>query len=141
MNAPVDMHHNAPHATYWHNGRTGRDERHSIVYEHRAPQVIAHDRYAHEWRRNYRPEHEWRHFYPVGGWIGLWGIGNWNTVSAVTCEAADERTGELYPVTANAVNGWNDTAVNSVLEQALDECAAAAGADVCVPVQPACTFQ
>ena len=140
MNAPVDARNNAPHERYWRNEHTGRDERHAIVFEHRAPQIVAHDRWARAWHRDYRPHHAWRHFYPEGGWAALWGISAWNMVSGVTCEAANEQTGELYPVTANRVFSWNDAAVNSVLEQALDECAAAAGADVCVPAQPACSF-
>jgi hypothetical protein len=140
MNVPVDARHNSPHQRYWHNERTRRDEPHAIVYEHRAPQVIAHDRFARTWHRGYRPRYAWRHFYPAGGWAPLWGISAWNMVSGVTCEAANEQTGELFPVTANGVAGWNNAAVDSVLDQALDECAAYAGAGVCVPAQPACSF-
>ena len=125
---------------YYHNDREGRYERHHQVYEYRHPRVIAHDRYARPWRNEYRAAHEWNHFHPRYGWAASWGIGSWNMVSSVTCEAANEETGELFPVTANNA-GWSDAQVNLVLDQALDECAAASGANVCVPATPACSFQ
>jgi hypothetical protein len=125
------------HRVYWQNERTNR---HPIVYDHRGPDVIRGDRYVHDWHRGYRAAHDWGHFYPYGGWGAMWGINSYAVVSGVTCEAADEQTGELYPVTANSVTGWSDAAVNSVLGQALDECAAYAGPDACVPAQPACSY-
>jgi len=139
MNAPIDQRYNAPHERYWRNDR-GREEHHAIIIEHRPPQIVAHDRYALAWQRNYRPRYAWHHFRPEGCWAAQWGITGWDMVSGVTCEAANEQTGELFPVTANRVFAWNNAAVDSVLDQALDECAAAAGAQICVPAQPACSF-
>jgi hypothetical protein len=134
-------HTNAPiQQRSWHNQRTGRDERHAIIYDHRERGAIVRDRFARNWHRGYRAERGWRHFYPIGGWFSVWGIHNWGVVSDVTCEAADEQTGELYPVTANGFGGWSDANVDSVLAQALDECAANAGPGRCVPVQPACSY-
>ncbi len=127
---------------YYHNEHSHRYERHGQVYEYRSPGVIARDPYAHAWQHGYRPHHDWEHFHAGrGGWFSLWGIPSWNVVSTVTCEAANEQTGELYPVTATNVGGWNDAQVNSVLDQALDECAAEAGDQVCAPATPSCSYQ
>ncbi len=131
----------APHDVYWRHDRAGRYGRHPIVVERRDPQVIVRDRYARDWHRGFRARHNWRPFHPAGGWIGLWGIESFASVSTVVCEAANSQTGELYPVRANSSNGWSDAQVDSVLDQALDECSQAAGADVCVPAQPACSYR
>lgn len=116
-------------------------DRHAIVYERRAPDVIVHDRYARQWHHGFRARHNWREYHPAGGWLGLMGIETFSVVSSVTCEAANEQTGELYPVTAQGTRDWSDAQVNSVLDQALEQCAAAAGANVCVPAQPPCSYR
>ncbi len=141
MSEPVHAQHNPPHQRVYVNARTGREERHGVVYEHRPPAVVEHDRYAHGWNRGYHPHYEWRHFYPTGGWYSFWGIQSYDTVGTVTCEAADEATGALYPVTApRDAYGWNDESIDGVLGQALDECAAEVGPDRCVAATPPCTF-
>jgi len=118
------------------------DRHHTIVLEDRRPSVIAHDPYAHAYARTYHPRHHWAHFHPRGHWFATWGINSWEPVSNVTCEAANEYTGELYPVTASRRAGeWDDASINAMLDQALDECARDAGAGRCVPVsQQACTY-
>ena len=117
--------------------------RHGLVYERRAPEAIARDPYVHRYAREYHPVHRWNHLHPYGraGWLGVFGIRSWDRVSTITCEAANQATGELYPVTAQRAGVWNDPTVDNVLAQALDECAADAGANECVPVQPACSYQ
>jgi hypothetical protein len=93
--------------------------------------------------RGYHSPHNWGHFhYARGGWWHAWGITTWDTVGAVTCEAANEATGELYPVTMDRDDtGWDDDTVNSVLDQALDDCMAEAGTAQCTPATPSCSFQ
>ena len=113
------------------------------MYERRAPALIAHDPYIHTYARDYHPRHRWNRYRPYGrrGWLGVLGVRSWDRVDTVTCEAANVATGELYPVTAQHEGTWNDPVVDSVLAQALDECAADAGPNQCVPVQPACSYQ
>jgi hypothetical protein len=117
-------------------------ERHATIYERRQPAIIARDSHAHAYARDYHVRNNWAPYHVQrGGWFGVFGIRSWAPVQTVTCEAANEQTGELYPVTANRASvGWNDGAVNGVLDQALDECAADAGANVCVAASPACTY-
>ncbi|MGE5184388.1 MAG: hypothetical protein ACM31C_20100 [Acidobacteriota bacterium] len=132
---------NAPREVYWRHDPSGRYAHHPIVVERRAPRVIARDRYARQWHRGFRSRHDWHEFHPSAGWIGLWGIESFARVSTVTCEAASSQTGELYPVQAHRTGRWTNAQVDSVLDQALDECAQAAGEDVCVPAQPACSYR
>jgi hypothetical protein len=124
-------------------GVVGHHGRARIVYERRAPAVIVHDPYIHTYARDYQPRHRWNQYHPYGhrGWLGVFGVRSWDRVSTVTCEAANRATGELYPVTASHDGSFTDPIVNSVLAQALDECAAEAGAHACVPVEPACSYQ
>ncbi len=142
-NQPIHQTQNPPHQVIFHNARTGREERHAVIVEHRPPHIIDRDPRIRISRRGYRSPRHWEHFHPVaGGWLRLWGISAWDAVGTVTCEAANETTGELFPVSMDRDQiGWGDEAVDSVLDQALDDCAAEAGEAVCVPVTPACTFQ
>jgi hypothetical protein len=116
--------------------------RRTTIFERRAPAIIARDPQAHTYARDYHVRHNWATYHASrGGWFGVFGIRTWAPVHAVTCEAANAQTGELYPVTANRASvGWSDAAINGVLDQALDECAADAGANVCVAASPACTY-
>jgi hypothetical protein len=134
---------NPPHQVAYHNERTGRDEYHAVVVEHRPAHVIDRDPHLRIARRGYHPVHDWEYFHPArGAWWRLWGIAAWDTVGTVTCEAANETNGELYPVSQDRdANGWDDGTVNAILDQALDDCAQEAGANVCVPATPSCTFQ
>jgi len=60
----------------------------------------------------------------------------------VTCEAANEETGELFPVSEDRdERPWDDDTVNAVLDQALDDCAQEGAEGACVPATPSCTFQ
>ncbi len=131
------QHGGVQHRAYW---QTGHLSHHSVVYDHRGPYAISHDRFVRPWYRGYRARYNWAHFYPRVGWPALWGIDTFSVVSGVTCEAANSVTGALYPVSASGVGAWNNVTVDSVLGQALDECAANAGPGVCVPAQPACTY-
>ncbi len=117
------------------------DQRHAIVYERREPQVIERDRFNHRWHRGFHARHDWNEYHPTAGWLGLLGIQTFSVVSSVTCEAANTQTGELFPVTARGQRDWTDRQVDSVLDQALDECAQSAGPDVCVPAQPPCSYR
>ena len=134
---------NPPHQVVYHNARTGKDERHPVIVEHRPGHVIDRDRHIRILRRGYHPVRVWDHYHPVlGGWWRLWGITAWDAVGTVTCEAANEVTGELYPVSEDRdANGWDDPTINTILDQALDDCAQEAGDAQCVPATPACTFQ
>jgi hypothetical protein len=123
------------------NPITGRQRR-GVIYERRPISVIRRDPYVIRYDVSYRPRHTWHYYHPTNGWSVTWGLRSWNVVSTVTCEAANEMTGELYPVVADrSTLAWSDQTVNSVLEQALDNCAYDGGPDVCVPVEPACTYQ
>ena len=137
---PVNARTNPAHQQVYRNASTGHDERHAVVMEHRPAAVVARDQHAHAFTPGYHARHNWRHFYPQS-WLSLWGLGSWGAVTTVTCEAADETTGALYPVTApREASGWNDADVDAVLDQALDECAADTNAQQCVPATPSCSF-
>lgn len=70
------------------------------------------------------------------------GISNWDNVGTVTCEAANETTGETYPVSEDRdQRAWDDDTVNTILDQALDDCMAEAGSAQCTAATPACSFQ
>jgi hypothetical protein len=138
---PVNAKTNPPHQQVYRNARTGQDERHTVVVEHRPPTVVARDHYAHAFTPGYHARNGWQHFYPDGGWLSTWGVANWSDVGTVTCEAANETTGALYPVTApHEASAWADATVDEVLDQALDECAADAGVGACAPATPSCSF-
>ena len=140
---PVHPTNNPPHQVIYHNATTNKDEKHAVVVDHRPAHVIDHDPHLRVVRRGYHSPHHWEHFHPVqGGWWRLWGITTWDVVGTVTCEAANESTGALYPVSEDRDEaGWGDPVVNAVLDQALDDCMAEAGASQCAPATPACTFQ
>ncbi len=90
---------NPPHQVIYHNAATNKDEHHAVVVDHRPGHVIDHDARLRVVVRGYHSAHNWEHFHrAVGGWWHAWGITNWDTVGTVTCEAANEVTGELYPV-------------------------------------------
>ena len=138
---PVNAKTNPVRQQTYRNAKTGREEKHPVVLEHRAPADIAHDSYAHAFTPGYHARHDWGHFYPQAGWLSSWGVGNWNSVGTVTCEAADQNTGALYPITASReATGWSDAGIDAVLDQALDECAAETNAQECVPATPSCSF-
>lgn len=143
------------HHVVIHNGNTGQDESHRVVVDHRPAPVISHDAHVRVMVRHadWHPVHNWDHFHPVilGGyryaWWGIWGIESWDTVGTVTCQASNENTGELYPVTMERdAAGWDDASVNNILDQALDDCMAEAtvpdgGVNPCIAATPACTFE
>ncbi len=134
---------NPPHQVVYHNAVTNKDERHAVVVDHRPGHIIARDPHIRIARRGYHPVHEWGHFHPArGGWFRLWGVGAWDEVGTVTCEAANESTGELYPVSQDRDgNGWDDDTVNTILDNALDDCYAEANGSPCAPATPSCSFQ
>jgi hypothetical protein len=140
---PVHPTNNPPHTVVYHNAKTNKDENHAVVVEHRPAHVVYHDPRVRVIRRGYKPTHNWEHFhYATGGWGHAWGITAWTNVGTVTCEAANESTGEMYPVSMDRdTNGWDDGAVNTILDQALDDCMAEAGNSQCAPASPACSFQ
>lgn len=134
---------NPPHQVVYHNAKTGRDESHAVIVDHRPGHVIDRDPHLRIAGRGYHPLHNWDHFHRGnGGWWLAWGITSWDAVGTVSCEAANESTGELYPVSEDRdANGWDDGTVNVVLDQALDDCMAEAGTAQCVAATPSCTFQ
>ena len=140
---PVHQVNNPPHQVVYRNARTGRTERHPIIIEHRPGHVVDRDPHLRIARRGYRPARAWGHFHPVsGGWWRLWGVAAWDTVGTVTCEAANEATGELYPVSQDRdAQGWDDPTINATLDQALDDCMQESNGAQCVPATPNCTFQ
>ena len=140
---PVHVKNNPPHQVTVRNTKSGKDEYHPIIIEHRPPHVVDRDPHLRVARRGYRAAHDWGHFHVArGGWWRFWGIGAWDAVGTVTCEAANEATGELYPVSQDRdANGWDDDTVNAILDQALDDCVAEAGTAPCAPATPSCSFQ
>jgi hypothetical protein len=134
---------NPPHEVIIHDPKTNHDEHHAVIVDHRPWHVIDHDPRLRVVVRGYHPLHDWVRFhYAHGGWWTLWGITAWDTVGVVTCEAANETSGALYPVSEDRdANGWDDDTVNAVLDQALDDCFAEANGAQCTPITPACSFQ
>jgi hypothetical protein len=139
---PAHPVNNPSHQVYVHNSITNRDEPHRMIVDHRPAYVIDHDPRLRVVVRGYHPVHDWGYWHPGGGWFHLWGITAWDHVGTVTCEAANEETGEMFPVSEDRdAAGWDDGAVNAALDQALDDCMAEAGSATCAPATPSCTFQ
>jgi hypothetical protein len=140
---PMHPKTNPPHEVIIHDPKTNKDEHHVVVVEHRPPHVIDHDPRLRVTVRGYHPAHDWVRFHRAhGAWWRAWGITAWDTVGTVTCEATNESTGELFPVSQDRdARGWDDDTVNVILDQALDDCMAEAGGAPCGPVTPACSFQ
>jgi hypothetical protein len=140
---PMHEKTNPPHTVIVHDPKTNKDENHRIVVDHRPSHVVARDNHVRVIVRGYHPKHEWSRFhYARGGWWKNWGITAWDEVGTVTCEAANEATGELFPVSEDRdARGWDDDTVNAVLDQALDDCMAEANGATCGPATPACSFQ
>jgi hypothetical protein len=140
---PMHVKDNPAHEVIIHNAKTNKDERHAVVVDHRPVHVIDHDPRLRVTVRGYKPVHEWSRFHRArGGWWKMWGIGAWDTVGTVTCEAVNEANGELFPVSQDRdTRGWDDDTVNVVLDQALDDCFSEANGAQCGPVTPACSFQ
>ena len=140
---PVHKTNNPPHEVIYHDTKTNKDEHHVVVVDHRPAHVIDHDSRLRVIVRGYHPAHDWMRFHRArGGWWHVWGITAWDSVGTVTCEAVNETTGEMFPVSEDRdARGWDDDTVNTVLDQALDDCNADAGAAVCGPATPSCSFQ
>ena len=133
---------NPPHQVYVHNTVANRDEAHRVIVDHRPAYVIDHDPHLRVVVRGYHPQHDWGYWHPAGGWFHVWGITAWDHVGTVTCEAANEDTGELFPVSEDRDQvAWDDGTVNAILDQALDDCMAEANGAQCGPATPSCTFQ
>ena len=143
LGQPVHVTNNPPHQVTIRNTKSGKDEHHAVIVEHRPAHVIDRDPRLRVVHRGYHPTRDWGHFHVAhGGWWRFWGIAPWDAVGTVTCEAANEVTGELYPVSQDRdANGWDDDTVNVILDQALDDCMAEAGTAPCAPTTPSCTFQ
>ncbi|HUJ57735.1 MAG TPA: hypothetical protein VLX92_04570 [Kofleriaceae bacterium] len=139
---PMTPRDNPAHEYVVRDGR-GHDEHHAVIVDHRPPHVRDRDPRLRVVVRGYHPAHDWGRFHRLhGGWWHMWGITAWDTVGTVTCEAANETTGEIYPVSEDRdARGWDDDTVNAILDQALDDCEAEAGGAVCGPVATPCTFQ
>jgi hypothetical protein len=140
---PVHPQNNPAHEVIVHDPKTNRDEHHVVVFDHRPAHVIDRDPHLRVVARGYRPAHDWVRFHrPHGDWFRLWGIAAWDTVGTVTCEAVNEQTGGLYPVSEDRdARGWDDDSINSILDAALDDCYAEAGGAQCSPATPSCSFQ
>jgi hypothetical protein len=134
---------NPPHEVIYHNAKTNKDEHHAVIVEHRPAHVIDRDPRLRVVVRGYHPTHDWARFHVAsGGWFHRWGIAAWSDVGTVTCEAANESTGELYPVSQDRdARAWDDDTVNTILDQALDDCYAEANGATCGPATPSCSFQ
>ena len=140
---PPHPQNNPPHQVVVHNPQTNRDEQHPVMNDHRPPHVIDRDPHLRVISRGYHPRQNWGRFHPVAGaWFHTWGISAWDGVGTVTCEAVNESTGALYPVSQDRdAQGWNDGGVNSVLDAALDDCNDEAGGAQCEPATPSCSHQ
>jgi hypothetical protein len=140
---PRDAKTNPPHEVIIHDPKTNKDEHHPVIIDHRPDHIVNRDPHVRVIVRGYHPQHDWARFHrPHGGWWSVWGITAWDNVGSVTCEAANEANGALYPVSEDRdANGWDDDTVNAILDQALDDCYAEANGAACGPVTPACSFQ
>ena len=141
---PVHPQKNPPHEVIVHDPKTNKDEHHVVVVDHRPAHVIDRDPHLRViTRTSFHPAHDWNRFHIAhGGWFHLWGIAAWNDVGTVSCEAVNESTGALYPVSEDRdARGWDDDGVNSILDAALDDCYAEANGATCGPATPACSFQ
>ena len=134
---------NPPHEVIVHNDVTKKDEHHAVVVDHRPSHVIDRDPHLRVVVRGYHPAHDWNRFHVAnGGWFHRWGITTWDEVGTVTCEAVNESNGELYPVSEDRDSrAWDDGTVNTILDQALDDCFASSGGAQCGPATPSCSFQ
>jgi hypothetical protein len=134
---------NPPHQVIIHDPKANRDEHHDVIVDHRPPQVIDRDPRLRVVVRGYHSSRDWTRFHrPRGGWWKLWGIAAWDTVGTVTCEAANEISGELFPVSMDRdARGWDDDSVNAILDQALDDCMTESDGGGCIAATPPCTFQ
>ncbi|HEY4241227.1 MAG TPA: hypothetical protein VGM88_15495 [Kofleriaceae bacterium] len=140
---PFHAKDNPGHDVVIHDPKTNKDEHHVVVVDHRPAHIVAHDPHVRVIARGYHPTHEWSRFHRAhGGWFTTWGINAWTDVGTVTCEAVNESNGEFFPVTEDRdARGWDDDTVNTILDQALDDCMAEAGGAVCGPATPSCSFQ
>jgi hypothetical protein len=140
---PMHVKNNPPHQVIYHNAVTKKDEQHAVVVDHRPSHVIDRDPHLRVVVRGYHPTHDWARFHIAsGGWFQRWGITAWDEVGTVTCEAVNESNGELYPVSEDRDSrAWDDGTVNTILDQALDDCFASSGGSQCGPATPSCSFQ
>jgi hypothetical protein len=129
-------HANDAHAKY---ARTPHE--HGYHSDRRSYDDVRRDPHFREGRHDYRPHRAWHHYHlSRGAWFRTWGIASWHEVGTITCEAVNQDTGQMYPVSADrAVDGWSTSGVNLILDQALDNCYADGGGAACVPIQPPCT--
>jgi hypothetical protein len=140
---PMHAKTNPAHEVIIHDAKTNRDEHHAVVVDHRPVHVVDHDKRLRVMVRGYKPAHNWDRFHHANGaWFHAWGITAWDEVGTVTCEAVNEGNGELYPVSEDRdARGWDDGTVNTVLDQALDDCFAEANGAQCGAATPSCSFQ
>jgi hypothetical protein len=140
---PMHVKNNPPHQVIYHNAKTNKDEQHAVVVDHRPAHVVDRDPRLRVVVRGYKPTHDWARFHVAsGGWFHRWGITAWDDVGTVTCEAVNESNGELFPVSEDRdARVWDDGAVNTILDQALDDCYAEASGATCGPATPSCSFQ
>ncbi len=112
-------------------------------FDPRPQYVIRNDPHFSFYVHGYRPHHAWRRYHLTrGGWLGTWGVASWRDVGTITCEAVNQDTGQMYPVSADRDDfGWSAGGVNLMLDQALDSCYADGGGAACTPMTPACTIQ
>jgi hypothetical protein len=131
---PVHPQNNPGHEYIVHDAKTNKDEHHAVIVDHRPAHVIDRDPHLRVVVRGYHPAHDWGRFHVArGGWFTRWGITAWDTVGTVSCEAVNESTGQLYPV--------SEDTVNSILDSALDDCYSEANGAQCGPATPSCSFQ
>jgi hypothetical protein len=140
---PVHPQNNPGHEYIVHDPKTNKDEHHAVIVDHRPAHVIDRDPHLRVVARGYHPTHDWGRFHVAhGGWFTRWGITAWDTVGTVSCEAVNETTGQLYPVSEDRdTRGWDDDSVNSILDAALDDCYGEANGATCGPATPSCSFQ
>lgn len=114
-----------------------------VRFDPRPAYVVHNDPHYRVVVRGYHPHHAWgRYHLSRGGWFHTWGVASWNDVGTVTCEAVNQDTGQMYPVSEERDDiGWNNGTVNALLDRALDECYQDGGGAACAPVTPSCTVQ
>lgn len=128
---PEPRSHGIPqHGSFHHVSTTphGPIEHRQIFHEQRGLGDIRRDphmvRFSHV---GWAPRYHWDHWYR--DWGVFWRVSNWGDIRNVTCEAVDQATGALFPVTESRTEAWvwDVNTVNLVAARALDECAAETG--------------
>jgi len=130
------------HGSEHHIGRRGEvPVHHQVFHESRSLGDIRRDPHIVQFDHvGWRPVGHWDNWYR-SDWAVFWRVTDWNSIRSVTCEAVNNDTSELYPVTEVRADSWfwNSNLVNNVAARALDECVSDQGSpESCTLVDGEC---